>query len=57
MAQSVKCPTLGFCSHHDLKVMSWSPASGSALTAQILVEILCLPLSAPPLHSLALSQN
>ena len=37
-------------------LMSWSPASGSALTAQAwsLFQILCLPLSAPPQLTLCL---
>ena len=29
--QSVKCPTLGFCSGHDLRVVRLSPMSGSVL--------------------------
>ena len=54
VAQSVKRPTLGFASGHDLTV-SLSP-TGSALTAQSLLEILSPTLSAPtPLLSLSLS--
>ena len=44
--QSVKLPTLGFRSGHDLTV-SLSPASGSVLTVQSLPGILSLPLSLP----------
>lgn len=50
MAQSVKHPTLNIGSGHDLTVVSSIPASGSALTAQGLLGILSLPLSAPPPH-------
>ena len=32
VAQSVKCPTLGFDSGPDLMVAGWSPALGSALS-------------------------
>ena len=31
VAQSVKCPTLGFNSGHDLRVMELSPIPGSVL--------------------------
>ena len=34
VAQSVKPPTLGFSSVHDLGVVGWIPASGSALSAE-----------------------
>lgn len=31
MVQSVKCPTVGFGSGLDFRVVRWSPTSGSAL--------------------------
>ena len=34
VAPSVGCLTLGFCSGHDLRVVGWSPVSGSVLTAE-----------------------
>ena len=57
MAQSVKHPTLDFGSGHDLMVHETEPASGSALTAQSLLEILSLPLFLLLSYSSALSQN
>ena len=36
VAQSVKCPTLDFSSCHDLRVMRWSPVSGSPLSGDSL---------------------
>jgi len=45
VAQSIKCPTLDFCSGHDLRVVGLSLASGSVVGN--LLEILSLPL--PPL--------
>ena len=47
MAQWVKQPTLDLGSGHDLMVHEFEAASGSVLTAQSLLRILCLPLSAP----------
>ena len=44
VAESVKHLTLGFSSGCDLAAVSSSPASGSALIAQSLLGILCLPL-------------
>ena len=32
VAQLVMCPALDFGSGHDLRVLRWSPASGSALS-------------------------
>ena len=59
MAQSFKCPTLGFGSGHDLVVHEFEPVSGPVLTVQSLPGILLSPpfLSAPPLlvRSLSLS--
>ena len=55
--KSVKRLSLAFGSGHDLKVMRWSPVSGSLL--KILSLCLCLSLSpsffpsAPLLHSLS----
>ena len=54
MARSVKRPTLGFGSGHDLTVqfMSLGPPtapSGSLLSEQSLLQIFCAPLPAPPL--------
>ena len=55
-AQSVKRPTLGFGSGHDLMGFVGSgPASGSALAAWSLLGILSPSLSAPPLLPLSLS--
>jgi len=34
VAQSVKCPTLGFGSGHDLRMVRSSPTSGSVLSAE-----------------------
>ena len=34
VAQSVKCPTLNFSSGHDLRVVRWSPTSGSMLSTE-----------------------
>ena len=52
-----KLSTLDFSSGHDLTVrlMGWSPASGCVLTAQNLLGILSLPLSAPLPLALSLS--
>ena len=41
VVQSVKHPTLGFGSGHDLRVLGWSPMLGSLLSG----ESDCLPLS------------
>ena len=48
MAQSVKLPTLDFGSGHDLRVREFEPHTGSVLATLSLLEILSLPLSAPP---------
>ena len=55
MAQSVKRPTLDFGSGHDANVMGLSPAPGSVLTEQTLLEMLSLPLSLcpAPAHAVA----
>ena len=45
VTQSVKHLTLDFSSGHDLRFVGSSPASGSVLTVQSLLRILCLPLS------------
>ena len=34
VVQSVKCLTLDFGSGHDLRVVRWSPASGSMLSGE-----------------------
>ena len=34
MAQSVRHPTLGFGSGHDLRVVGWSPGWGSVLSGE-----------------------
>ena len=34
VAQSVKCPTPGFGLGHDLRILGWSSASGSVLSAE-----------------------
>ena len=34
VAQTVKCPTLGFCSGRDLRGVRSSPASGSVLSSE-----------------------
>ena len=47
MVQSVKCPTLGFGSGHDLRVLGSSPASGSPLSGSLLVSPSLCP--SPPL--------
>ena len=59
MAQSVKCPTLGFSSGHDLGLMRSTLVSGSVLSAESAWDFLLLPLPLPLLplaHSLSLSQ-
>ena len=54
MAQSVGRPTSAQVIIS--RFVSWSPASGSVLTAQSLAWILCLPpLSAPPMLMICLS--
>ena len=56
MAQSVKRPTLGFSSSHDLMVLEFEPHIGLRVTAGSLLGILSLPLSLPlPTHACALS--
>ena len=61
VAQLVKRWTLGFAQVMISWFVSLSPTLGSALTAQSLLWILSLPLSAPPLflcaRSVSLSQN
>ena len=51
VAQSVKPPTLGFGSGHDLTVCEIKSFMGSALTVQILLGILSFSLSCT--HSLS----
>ena len=48
MAQSVACRTLGFGSGHDLRVVRWSPRSGSAFSRESAWESLSLLTSALP---------
>ena len=48
MAQSVKCPTLGFGSGHDRRVMRLSPASGSDWCGVCLRFSLSHSLPTPP---------
>ena len=56
MVQWVKRPTLGFGSGHDLTVREFKPLNRlCAVTAQSLLGILFLSLSAPPALSLSLS--
>ena len=59
VAQSVKPPTLGFGSGHDLGSVGSSPTSDSALTARSLLGILSLllSLSASPIHAVSLKIN
>ena len=59
MAQSVKCPTLGFGSGHDLTVRGIKPRVRLLLSAHSLLGILFPFFSAPLLlmHALSLSQN
>ena len=47
MAQLVKRPAFGFGSGHDLMVLRFELASGSALTVRGLLRILSLSLSLP----------
>jgi len=53
VAQSVKRPTLGFGSGRDLRVVRWSPASGSALSRESACDSLSPPLSLPTTHALS----
>ena len=55
VAQSVKHPTLGFSSGHDLTVSEFDPVLGAALAVQRLLGIFSLPLSAPLQLVLSLS--
>ena len=55
MAQSVKCPTLGFRSGHDLRVMGSSTTLGSALSIEPDWDTLSLTLSLSLSLSLFLS--
>ena len=63
VAQSVKWPTLGFGSGHDLRVLSSSPTLASNLSRESVILSLSLPLSLslhpqptpPPVHVLSLS--
>ena len=55
MAQSVKCPTLDFCSGHDLMVCEIETYKGSVLAASSLLGIVSLPLSLPVPCSCSLS--
>lgn len=52
VAQSGKHPTLGFCSGGDLRVLRWSPTSGSAVSGES--ASLFLPL--PHLHTYTVSK-
>ena len=57
MAQSVKLPTLGFSSGHNLTVCEFKPPSGlQADSAEPAWDFLSVALSAPP-HSFSLSQK
>ena len=56
MAQSAKCPTLGFGSGHDLRVGRWSPASGSMLCVEPAKVTLSSPSALPCTYSLVLSK-
>ena len=42
MVQWVKCPTLGFGSDHDPRVMRLSPVSGSVLSTEFAYPLLLL---------------
>ena len=56
MAQSVKSPTLGFGSGHDLTACEFEPRVGlRADSTEPAWDSLCLPLSAPLLLTLSLS--
>ena len=55
VAQSVKCPTLGFGAGHGLAVCEFKPLTlGSLLTAQSLLGTLSLPLFLPLPHARSL---
>lgn len=56
MAWSVECPTLGFRSGSDLRVMGWSPASGSVLSAES-AEFLSPSVPLPHVCALSLSNE
>ena len=61
MVQQVKCPTLGFCSGHDLTVREFKPHIGPQADSWSLLGILS-PSAPPPLvcmrvRTLSLSQN
>jgi len=47
VAQSIKYLTLDFGSGHDLKVLGWSPAQGSALSIESAWDFLSACPSAP----------
>ena len=47
VVQLVDCPTLGFSSCHELRVLGSSPALGSTLSFRILSLSLSLPLPLP----------
>ena len=58
MAQLVEHPTLGFGSSYVLRVVGWSPASGSALRIMLRILSLFLPLPLPvPLSLYPLLKN
>ena len=58
MVQSVKRPTLGFDSGHDLTVREFQPRVGLwADSTELARDPLSFSLSAPPLLTLSLSQN
>ena len=51
VAESIECPTLDFCSGHDLRVLESSLRLGSALSRE---SAWVSPSPAPPLHALHL---
>jgi len=55
VAQSMKCPTLDFCSGHDLRVLGSSPVHGvgSALSVESAWDSFSLSLCTPPLSACA----
>ena len=52
VGQSVKHPTLGFSSCHDLGVMGPSPVSGSMLGVEVPLDSLSFSFCLSPHHSL-----
>ena len=57
VAQSVRLPTLAQVMISRCRFPSWSSALGSLLSGRSLLQILCLPLSAPPPLSLSLKNK